>query len=321
MPLPSPIASCSPPLCAWLVGLALAAACGDDDAAPAASANVEAARSEAPAGLAAGEVAAVLDALRQSHARVRTAVGPHRMHVHATFDLAPQGEPATPEPAVDELRPQAQHVDDDLELVWLTTGVNHPRFSLSQSNDHDRGRDVVVDGEHIYTRQRNRAWYVGPLQADLYELWLDDAQRSVYDVVALAAPQLAIAVAEADGGFSSGDGGALQLTLSRAAAVDPRLAVTDPRSAWRKDATMDSIEGTVLVDARSGAWFGADVRIAFSMPGPDGRTLVGRVAVTAEASAIDASAPLAVPTDAQPLLERTRYDAERARLLDGLAGR
>lgn len=306
-----------------VVMLALAAitpGCGDDDDAPTATAP-SASTAAAPPALAAGELGALLDALHQAHSRVRGAVGPHRLEVHATFDLTPQGEPATPEPAVDERRPTPQHVDDRLELLWLTTAVNAPRFSLSQSNEHDRGRDIVVDGEQIYTRQRNRGWYVGPLQADLYELWLDDAQRSVYDVIALAAPQLAVSVTPTDGGFASGDGSALRFTLARAASRDLTRVVDHPRSAWRTNAEITEVEGTVVVDARSGAWVSADVRVGFSVPGPDGRPLAGQVAVTALATPVDVATPLTVPSGAQPLLERTRYDAERARLLDGLAGR
>lgn len=265
-------------------------------------------------GLAAGDVGALLDALHQGHAKLRSAVGPHRMKVRTTFDLTPQGEPATPEPAVDELRPAPQHVDDQLELLWVTASPNVPRFSLSQSNEHDRGRDIVVDGERIFTRQMNRSWYVGPLQADVYELWLDDAQRSVHDAVALAAPQLATAVAP-------GADGALVVTLSRAATADPSRVVDDPRSAWRKAAAIDAIDGTLELDAGTGAWRRAEVHVTFSMRGPDGRTLLGRIDLVGETAAVDATTPLPVPTDAQPLLERTRYDAERARLLDGLAGR
>jgi hypothetical protein len=308
---------------AAVLALLLLAACGDDEAAPTsatASGGAAATASLAPEGLATGDVEALLEALHTSHGRLRTQVGPHRMTVRSSFDVSPQGEPATPEPAVDELRPVAQHVDDTLELVWVTAAVNEPRFSLSQSNEHDRGRDVVVDGERIYTRQKNRGWYVGPLQADLYELWLDDAQRSVHDVVALAAPQLAISVAKTNGGLGA-DGAALAFTLSRATATNASLAIDTTRAAWRKAASIDTIEGTIVVDAATGAWLTADVRVGFSMPGPDGRTLQGRVTIAGELSAIDASTPLAVPTDAQPLLERTRYDAERARLLDGLAGR
>jgi hypothetical protein len=309
VPRTSPIARCAFVLAMGIVP----PACGDE---PSGSGNAPATASRpmAPAGLAQGDVAALLEALRQPHARARAATGPHRMVVHATFDLSPQGEPATPEPAVDELRPSAQHVDDNLELLWVTSSPNQPRFSLSQSNDHDRGRDVVVDGEAIYTRQRNRGWYVGPLQSDLYELWLDDAQRSVYDAVALAAPQLAVAVA-------AGDAGRLSFTLSRAATTNAALVVADERATWRKAAAIDEIAGTLEVDGHSGAWLKADVRVGFSMPGPDGRRLAGRVTLVAQTTAVDAQTPLAVPTGALPLLERDRYDAERARVLDGLAGR
>ncbi len=294
--------------------LVLGGCADDNDAGSHASAPAAADAPRASEGLANGDVAAVLQALHQSHARVRGAIGPHQLIVKARFDLAPQGDPATAEPALDELRPRAEHIEDVIELQWLTASPNVPRFSLSQSNDHQRGRDVVVDGERIYTRQANRTWYVGPLQADVYELWLDDAQRAVYDAVALAAPQLAIAVAP-------GADGQLRLALSRTGSTNAALVRDDPRSAWRSGATIDEIGGTIDVDGGSGAWLSADVQVAYSMPGPDGRVLRGSVALEARRTALGADAPLGIPQDAQPLLERTRYDAERARLLDGLAGR
>jgi hypothetical protein len=262
--------------------------------------------------VAAGDVAALLAALHRSHAQVRGDTGPHRIRVRTSFDLAPTGDPATPEPAVDEQRPMPQHVDDELELLWVTSAPNQPRFSLVQRNEHDRGRDVVVDGERIYTRQKNRAWFVGPVQSDVFELWLDDAQRSVHDVVSLAAPQLAVSAAQQDS--------AIVLTLSRAATSDPSLAAAGGRAAWRSKAQIDAVSGSVTLDATTLAWQSAKAEVQFSMPGPDGRTLAGRVTIDASRQTVPGDTPLPIPADAQPLQERTRYDAERARLLDGLAG-
>lgn len=298
-------------------------ACGDDEGDAGGTAPVLGAAgstSKWHETLAKGDVDGLLAALQQGHLRARTGLGPHRMKIHSELALAPEGEPATHEPAVDELRPTPQHVVDDLELVWATTEPNRPRFSLVQTNDHERGREVVVDGTRMYTRHRHRAWYVQELQADLHELWLDDAQRSIYDAIALAAPRLAVQATE-EAGAGIGGGAAIRFALATAATSDPNRALAKHGQAWRADAEIDEVSGSVLVDAGSGLWLSAEVHVRYGMPGPDGRRLRGSVDASAEVAPVSPeAAEIVIPSDAQPLLERTRYEAERARLLDGLAG-
>ncbi|MBK8238144.1 MAG: hypothetical protein IPK74_21660 [Deltaproteobacteria bacterium] len=310
---------------AWAM-LSIASACGGDDAADeqaaAASPTTPPARSTAPASW---DVAGVLGACGLSHAHARAVLGPHRLHVTTTTALAPEGDPATHEAAVGERRPLSESITDDLDLVWATTAPNQPRFSLTQSNNHDRGRAVVVDGEQVYTRDHGRDWYVAPLQSDVHELWLDDAARAVHDVLALAAPQLAVAASSTPGaGIAGGD--AMTIILSRSADRDdarvPATVRADPRAAWRAQATIDTIEGTLVLDATSGVWLSATVTVAYSTPGPDGRRLRGRVELRGETTPMAAeAASVSVPAGALPLLERTRYEVEREELLDGLAGR
>ncbi|MBX7078911.1 MAG: hypothetical protein K1X88_06960, partial [Nannocystaceae bacterium] len=205
---------------------AAVAACGEPDApaqrdgATPAARDRDSDRDALVQGLAAGDPEALLTATAQHHAQLRAALGAHRLHVSLAFELTPEGAPAQEEPAVGEQRPQPQQLADEIELVWAQAPPNAPRFSLTQSNDKDRGRDVIVDGDQVYTRQRNRDWYVGPRQSDVYELWLDDAARSVHDVLALARPRLALAArAVAGGGIAGAD--AVELTLSRNATAAP----------------------------------------------------------------------------------------------------
>ncbi len=301
------------------LALTLALACGDDDVgATTASAPITsrtAIRDSAP--ILRGEVRALLEALAQRHATVRAVVGPHRLTVHAVTALAPVGDPATPEPSVDSPRPVPQAVDDRLELVWAATQPNAPRFSLSQANDHERSRDIVVDEGVMYTRAKSRAWYHQPLQVDVFELWLDDAQHAVHDAIELAAPRLAIQASEQPGAGIAG-GSAIACELSVASSSDPALFVGGDRQAWRAGAEITGVHGRVVLDAGSGAWLSADVQVAFALPGPDGRMLAGSLAVTGTVA--PGAAAVVRPEGAVPLLERTRYTVERSRLLDGLAG-
>ncbi len=302
-------------------------ACGEPDAPAPAEAPASSPRDRSNdhdalvQALAAGDPDALLTATAQHHAQVRAALGPHRLHASVAFELSPEGAPASEEPAVGERRPAQQQLADELELVWAQAPPNAPRFSLTQSNDKDRGRDVIVDGDQVYTRHRNRGWYVGPRQSDVYELWLDDAVRSVHDVLALARPRLALAArAVAGGGIAGAD--AVELTLSRSGTAAPRPDGASPREAWRAKAEIDELSGTVLLDATTAVWLSAEITVGYSMPGPDGRPLRGRVVLRAQNTPLaPEAAVVSPPTDARPLLERTRYELERIELLDGLAGR
>lgn len=305
-----------------LVAVAIAS-CGDDegDAAQDPAAVASAASGDRTSALASADVGALVNALAQGHAIARTTIGPHELSVSVDLSLTPVGEPATPEAEVGKPRPLADAVRDEIRLRWASTPGTAPRFSLTQHNDHDHGRDIVVADERMYTRHEHRGWYVQPLQVDVWELWLDDAQHALYDVVALAAPRLQLqSTTRAGEGLAGGDALALQLAL--ASAPDPSKAVQGPQQAWRKDVEITAITGEVVVDAKSGLWLAADVHVGYSMPGPDGRALRGDAHVKGTVVALQPeSTTLEVPTDVAPVLERTRYEVERARLLDGLAGR
>jgi len=305
------------------------AACGDDDdtaaQAPTNAAD-EGGGSDRSAALQNAELGAVLEALAQDHDRARATIGPHRLGIQAALALAPEGEPKTTEPAVGEPRPVADAVKDDIRIVWASAPESEPRLSISQHNDHDHGRDVVVADERMYTRHEHRNWYVQPLQSDIYELWLDDAQHAVHDVVSLAAPRLQLA-AEAKSGEGLAGGDAIAIALSLADTTDAKRIVNDGTRAWRADAEITAVEGEIVLDARSGLWLRADVRVRYAVPGPDGRPLRGDAHIRGSVEPLSpesATAEIDNASDwqkAEPLLERTRYEVERARLLDGLAGR
>jgi hypothetical protein len=109
---------------------------------------------------------------------------------------------------------------------------------------------------------------------------------------------------------------------SRSRARPIVVGSADPLRAWRKDAEITAITGEVVVDAKSGLWLAADVHVGYTMPGPDGRDLRGDAHVKGSVTPLQPdTATIEVPADVAPILERTRYEVERTRLLDGLAGR
>jgi len=307
----------------WLLGALVA--CGDDPDGPpqipAPSSTHSAPRWEER--LAEPEVTDVLAALAQPHAILREPLGPHHLQVTSDFSLGPPGEADAeegllpPAPKVDApvVTPQAVH--DELTLVWASTPEQAMRWSLSQSNDHDRGRDVVVIGETIHVRHVNRGWFHYPRDSDLLELWLDDAQRSVHDAVKLAAPRLTIHV-ETIPGAGLQQGAALDITLGFADESDAELVARGPTQGWRATAEIEGIEGTLRLDAVSGAWLHAEIDVSYRLPGADGRPLEGHLHLRGDVRP-GPTAEVQTPVDSQPLPERVRYEDQERRLLDGLA--
>lgn len=299
------------------------AACGDDDAAPAVEptslpprpgaarqSQAEVARAGVDALLATPTPATLLAVLAQSHATARELLGRHTLKYTAEFSLTPV-EPVRP--AVDTPVLLAQKVVDELELQWAAGPEEPVRFYLSQHTDQHRGREVMVLDEKAYTRLMHRGWHVRPLDADLHLRWLDEAQRSVHDVVELAAPALAVAAVE--------EGELVRVTLSLAdpGARTPVTASAAPGRAWRERAEVTAVEGTLTLERATGLWQSAEVRVGYGVRDELERALVGETHLTGTA----ARAPdlqIQAPEHVQPLPERVRYESERRRLLDGLAG-
>lgn len=303
--------------------LAVSTGCSKDEAdgAAQAEASVPRADPEQQASIEAlgeGDVTALLAVLDRSHAQVRDAIGAHRLHYAADFDLAPAGEvPALPEVDAPVVRPQ--HVEDELTLTWGEPDEAGPRFRLDQENDHGRGRTVIVEGGKLRSRILPRPFMEGPLETDVYELWLDDAYTSVHDTLQLAAPWLSIEVEESSGG-GLGDGPSLVLTLGHGQQRDVEAPPQSDRAAWRDDMKVSEISGSVVLDAETGVWMSADVTVQYALPGAAGRQMRGFVRLEGK---IEPLAPGTVnldvpaPVPAQP--QRVRYEVEKDEILDGLA--
>lgn len=322
------------PPCAFALGLAVAMGilgCGggsggsstDSAAAEPANAPVE------PTGAAAtvdvdravskavdGQPGPLIDLLQRTHAQVRPALGAHRLDATTRFEIAPV-EPPPALPAVDGRFTPARSVIDELHLAWTPPDDDDaPRFELRQSNEHDRGREVIAVDGAIFTRLPHRPWLRRDLDTDLHERWLDDAYRCVGDVVELAAPRLAVSRGETR--TVNGREG-LVLVLSPSDAARSFAQPDDPRASWRARAKIQDIEGELVVDPVSGAWLDADLVVKYAITAEHGAQLRGSVQVRAAlAPYAELSVPKA-PANAQPYPERRRLDLERDRLLDGLA--
>ncbi len=262
------------------------------------------------------DVQTLLAALARPHAEVRVAMGPHRLETTTDFSLVPPGEPTPRRPAIDQPVVEPQQLHDETTLRW-TQVDGTPRLSLSQSNDHDRGRDVIAVDETVHVRKAHRGWFHYPRDSELLEQWLDDAQHAVHDVVELAAPQLALEVSKAPSAGLDGEPG-VEITLRLAESPTAEHVVNGPTQGWRAGAEIQAIEGTITLDERSGAWLRADVDVRYRLVGADGQPLEGRVHLRGEVTP-DRSIAVQPPAESSPLPSRSRYDDEARQLLDGLA--
>lgn len=302
--------------------------CGDDSSTDAASPPGE---SESPSSsrhevsaaeqieaATAGDVPALLALLARPHADVRTRLGPHTLTWTATFDLT--GKTPPPESrALDAAVVQDQHIVDQGTLSWESSQDGAQSWSLSQQNDHERGRDVVAHGAAMSVRMRHRSWIEQPFEPHVVETWLDDAMHVPHDAIDLAAPRLAISgQPQAGVGLAGAEGIVLTLSLSDDAVGLPsdRPAALGVRRGWRSQAEITGVSGTLTLDAATGVPVAADLGVQYALPGGDGRSMAGSLTLKAAVAAGASVAPTVA--DALPLPQRRRTAVERAMLLKGL---
>jgi hypothetical protein len=294
---------------AVLAILATGTGCGDKESRG--TATRATARGEAQPIEAELSVAELLEALGQGHERTRT-LGSHRLSYEASFRLGPPGNEPIPRPVVGHGIMEDQSVLDSLTLEWVPNEGNELRFRLEQHNDKEAGREIIVLGDTVYTHMAHRGWFERELDGDIHTLWLDDAQHAVRDAVEMAAPQLLLS----EGSPVEHQGrSALVFELALAQARDPELVGDAPERAWRRDATLTRIEGSVTVDLATGIWLEAKILVGFTMKDGEGRLLEGRSELDAhlELGEVEVGAPETV----EPLPERQRLEVERRELLDG----
>lgn len=297
----------------------LAVSCGRSDESSGDNASTRTSDNDASwrTGLGEGKPASVLAALLQTHRSVRDALGPHELQYTSTIAVEPSA-PTTEPPPVGALAVRGDSVRDSLSLLWAGADEAGPRFQLLQSNDHDRGRDVVVLDGRMYVQLMHRPFTVQPVESDVHELWLDDALHAVGDAVAFVAPAAAMQARAAPGeGLLGGDAVVVSLELGESPTPPADAAAGE---AWRQNARFTEISGSIRIDAATGVWLEAELAAAYEVADAEGNMARGslNLAGTLKPRSGDAT-PLAAPADAKPLPERERYEVERARILDGLA--
>jgi hypothetical protein len=307
------------------LALALSAmACGDDQAAEHEPARQVVARAETSIGarietfIAAPDYATLTALLGQGHAIAREQFGPHRLRYNAAIETGPVGvakDQLLPDVAVDQPIHERFVVTDVLELLWGSQPGEPARLSLDQHNEHEHGRALILIDEREWANLDGRGWFERPLESDLWQLWADDAQHAVLDLVELAGPHAeieSVALEDLDGRP------AVRIHLRPSEQRHAERTVDGP-TPWRHDAEVQVISATVVLDRATGLWRRASIELEWTFRDSAHRDLRGHVRFEGSVDPL-AQAPIVPPTEAKPVPERDRPEALRERLLDGLAG-
>lgn len=313
---------------ARLAALALALSitgCGDDQASEETAARQLGTRAEPSIGarvetfIAAPDYATLTSLLRQGHAVAREQFGPHRLRYNATIRTGPAKiDDAQPLPDVTVDQPIYERfvVTDVLELLWGSQPGEPPRLALDQHNEHEHGRALVLIGEREWANLDGRGWFERPLETDLWQLWADDAQHAVLDLIELAGPHAdinAIALEDLDGRP------AVRVSL-RQSEQHHRERTVDAPTPWRHDAEVQVISASVVLDRATGLWRRASIELSWSFRDSAHRDLRGHARLEGSVDPLGEAPAIMPPVDAQRTPERDRPELLRERLLDGLAG-
>lgn len=263
--------------------------------------------------LASADVTTVLAALGQPHDATAATLGPHTLSYGMTVDVRPDGalDPERDLPPVGTRVGRRHTVRDELILKWAAPD----RFHLEQHNDHGHGREVIRVDETLYTRLKPRGWTRGVVETDIDRRWLDEANWAVRDAVELAAPQLQVNVTA--GSPADDDRPTVRVELSHAASRDPLRIPTGHGQDWRADSEIDAVTGHIVLDAETGGWREVEIEVDYTWPSETGGRIHGTLSLNGQIAT--GPATISEPPAARPVRERIRYEAERRRILDGLA--
>ena len=195
--------------------------------------------------------------------------------------------------------------------VWVDRSGN---YRFREQNDRDGGREVVLHGRELAVALRYgkmiRRVAEEPEPSRLLEEALG-APFAVFDLVARGA-RVARAGTEVVGGAHAT---VFELRPGDGASADKARASEGLRK-WRDKASIDALQGRILVDDATGALLRCDLTAKFATAG-DGKPIEGNVEVHTVLTDIASTAPIERPP-AEDLAMRQRTLPEQKELLRGL---
>jgi hypothetical protein len=193
--------------------------------------------------------------------------------------------------------------------VWVDRARN---FRVSETNDRDGGREVVLAGRQLFVALRYGKMIRRAAEEPEPTKLLEEAVGAPWAAWEIAAPWAAIESAASNTGVT-------EYRLARAAVRTEDPAARESQKglrAWRADAVVDRLSGRAVVDDATGALKELELSAAFTAK-RDGRDLKGTIDV--KGALTDAGATAAVaPPEAEDLALRQRVVPEQRELLGGL---
>jgi hypothetical protein len=205
--------------------------------------------------------------------------------------------------------------------VWLDRAGN---YRLREENDQDGGREVILYGRELAAALRYGKMIRRVAEEPEPSRLLEEALGAPWAAFELCAPAARISRTgeERIGGVKASvyelalaDGGAKPARAGSVANLRPATGLR----AWRKDATIQAVQGRAVVDDSTGAVVRADINVRFAAKDPGG-PVTGTAEVHAELSEI-ANTPAIVRPEApqaEELAFRQRIVPEQRELMRGL---
>jgi hypothetical protein len=243
------------------------------------------------------KAAALADALRpDAFAAAMKRIGGAHFHGSSRFTVGPSG--GTP------------NVVTTTTDVWIDKPGN---YRFREQNDHDGGREVVLYGRELSVALRYgkmiRRIAEEPEPSRLLEEALG-APFAVFDLVARKAR-----VAPAGNEMVGGARATVYELQPSEGSTKERAPGLDGLRKWRNTASIDSLQGRIVVDDATGALVRCDLTAKFASAEP--KPVVGTVDVHTMLTDIATTAPIEKPP-AEDLAMRQRTLPEQRELLRGL---
>jgi hypothetical protein len=244
---------------------------------------------------------ALFAALRLPHTWVGERIGAHE--VAGTTRLS-----------VKEGQQPLEDLSDDLRLVFDDKG----HYNATLDNSKDYGRHAVFDGTTLYLRPRFGKFHARPPQS---ETEADEIRNEIFagatDYLELFESQIEVS----DKGAKTLGGRAVrEIALKLAPEPKKRKPYQLEQHAWRNTIEVQAIEGSVSLDAETGAPLSLtfEGRIAYER---ESRRFTMELAGTRTINQVGQKLSVLIPDETQLLRipPRRRELAERESLLEGIA--
>ncbi len=188
-------------------------------------------------------------------------------------------------------------------------------FTFSQENSRDLGRVVTSAGGKLYVQMRYGATVERRPEHGEAPRLLDDAG----DLLPATFRLLEAFLEVSDGGAAEVAGRPVRRARLALARQPREVASLGAQQAWRQRLTVASVDGEILLDAKTGLAVGAHVEARYRFPREKSEAEASLV-IDRKIESVGQAPAITAPADAVATPRRARYEPERRQLLRGLEG-